>query len=257
MDRSTSTFTRWRDRNPLRELILWLLLIWTPVFYIYTNNRNEVLLPDSSLPIYSPPDDKKGSTPDQSAIRESSKKQRDIANFPANASGPSVKSSMRNESSHNVIKKETLKDGQDHDSAGKEKSNNELDADSQPEADNDSKDKTNSAEVRSLPHEDEFYSPNRPSIGSENPYLAMVQRRISNEWSAPSISQPMKAVVRFRLEKTGLVSMIEIEESSGNEYFDLAAKRAVMSVCSLPSFPAEIDEEYLSAHLRFSNESAR
>ncbi len=55
----------------------------------------------------------------------------------------------------------------------------------------------------------------------------------------------------------GLISKIEIEESSGNEHFDQAAIQAVMAADLLPSFPVEIEEEYLNTHLRFSNETAR
>src|ERR1051325_9567594 len=227
MDRNTNIFTWWRTPNPLRELLVWLVLIWTPVFYIYeVTNHTEVLLPDSSPSIHSPFGHKK-EPPEQKPTRESSKKQEDIANFPVNTA-TSVKSSMREGSSLDVIKKESVNDAQDHNSAGNEGSNDKLDGDSQPEVGDESKDNTNSAEVRSLAPEDEFLSANRLSKGPENPYLAMVQRRISNEWFAPSISQPMKAVVRFRLEKTGLISKIEIEESSGNEHFDQAAIPAVM-----------------------------
>ncbi len=68
---------------------------------------------------------------------------------------------------------------------------------------------------------------------------------------------PMKieAVVRFRLEKSGYVTEVEIEQSSGNEYFDLAAKRAVLAANPPPSFYEEMQEDYLYTHLRFSNET--
>src|SRR6185295_16484465 len=125
MDRNTNIFTWWRTPNPRRELLVWLVLIWTPVFYIYkVSNHTEVLLPDSSPPIPYPFDHKKDSPPEKKPTHDSSNKQEDTANFPVNPA-PSVKSSMRKESNLNVIKKETVNDAQDHNSARNEGSNDE------------------------------------------------------------------------------------------------------------------------------------
>ncbi|MER3422813.1 MAG: hypothetical protein C4293_05870, partial [Nitrospiraceae bacterium] len=49
----------------------------------------------------------------------------------------------------------------------------------------------------------------------------------------------------------GSIEDVTIEQTSGNEYYDLAGKRAVLSA-RLPEFPAEMPEPYLDAHFSFT-----
>ncbi len=94
------------------------------------------------------------------------------------------------------------------------------------------------------------------SIGpGSNRYLARVQQKISSLWTAPPVDVPEKAltvVVKFRLHRSGSVSNVIIEQSSGNEYYDLAGKRAVLSANPLPAFPPEMTDSYLDAHFSFT-----
>lgn len=88
-----------------------------------------------------------------------------------------------------------------------------------------------------------------------NAYLALVRQRISNSWNAPPMdltSQAYVVVVQFRLHKNGSVTGVAIEQSSGNEYYDLAGKRAVLSANPLPVFPADITDSYFDAHFTFT-----
>jgi len=88
-----------------------------------------------------------------------------------------------------------------------------------------------------------------------NAYLALVRQRISNSWNAPPMdltSQAYVVVVQFRLHKNGSVTGVAIEQSSGNEYYDLAGKRAVLSANPLPVFPADITDLYFDAHFTFT-----
>ncbi len=88
-----------------------------------------------------------------------------------------------------------------------------------------------------------------------NRYLARVQQKISSLWTAPPVDVPEKAltvVVKFRLHRSGLVSNVIIEQSSGNDYYDLAGKRAVLSANPLPAFPPEMTDSYLDAHFSFT-----
>ncbi len=88
-----------------------------------------------------------------------------------------------------------------------------------------------------------------------NAYLARVQQRISSFWSAPPVDvsgTSLAVVIRFRLHKDGSVSSVSIEQSSGNEYYDLAGKRAVLSAKPLPAFPPELKESYFDAHFSFA-----
>ncbi len=88
-----------------------------------------------------------------------------------------------------------------------------------------------------------------------NAYLALVRQRISNSWNAPPLdltSQAYVVVVQFRLHKNGTVTGVTIEQSSGNEYYDLAGKRAVLSANPLPVFPPDISDPYFDAHFTFT-----
>lgn len=88
-----------------------------------------------------------------------------------------------------------------------------------------------------------------------NAYLGLVRQRISNSWNAPPLdltSQAYVVVVQFRLHKNGTVTGVTIEQSSGNEYYDLAGKRAVLSANPLPVFPSGITDPYFDAHFTFT-----
>jgi len=88
-----------------------------------------------------------------------------------------------------------------------------------------------------------------------NAYLALVRRKISSMWSAPPVdvtAQVYTAIVRFRLNRDGSVSGVAVEQSSGNGYFDDAAKRAVRDANPLPNFPADLPDSYFDAHFTFT-----
>lgn len=88
-----------------------------------------------------------------------------------------------------------------------------------------------------------------------NAYLARVRQRISAVWSAPPVDvtvQVYSVIVKFRLHRNGTVSGVAIEQSSGNEYYDLAGKRAVINAEPLPGFPPELTESYFDAHFTFT-----
>ena len=88
-----------------------------------------------------------------------------------------------------------------------------------------------------------------------NAYLAQVRRKISSMWAAPPVdvtAQAYRVVVKFRLHRDGSVSGVAVEQSSGNEYFDLAGKRAVVTANPLPMFPADLAESYFDAHFTFT-----
>ena len=88
-----------------------------------------------------------------------------------------------------------------------------------------------------------------------NQYLARVQARISAFWTAPPVDISGKALtvtVRFRLERDGRVGTVIIEQSSGNDYYDMAAQRAVQSAIPLPPFPPDLTDSYFDAHFTFA-----
>lgn len=88
-----------------------------------------------------------------------------------------------------------------------------------------------------------------------NAYLGRVRQRISSFWNAPPVDAPGQGymvIVQFRLHRNGSVTGVAIEQSSGNEYYDLAGKRAVLSATPLPVFPPELTEAYFDAHFTFA-----
>lgn len=92
-------------------------------------------------------------------------------------------------------------------------------------------------------------------VPGANAYLARVRQRISSFWNAPPVDvtgQTYVVVVQFRLHRNGSVTGVAIERSSGNEYYDLAGKRAVLSAVPLPMFPPELTEPYFDAHFTFT-----
>ncbi|HKN85876.1 MAG TPA: TonB family protein [Nitrospiraceae bacterium] len=91
-------------------------------------------------------------------------------------------------------------------------------------------------------------------VAAGNPYIALVQRKISEHWSAPqvgAINDQFQVIVKFRLDKTGQVSGVVVERPSGNEYYDLAALRAIRTAI-LPSFPPDMTQAYFDAHFSFA-----
>lgn len=88
-----------------------------------------------------------------------------------------------------------------------------------------------------------------------NAYLGRVRQRISSFWNAPPVDaagQGYVVIVQFRLHRNGSVTGVAIEQSSGNEYYDLAGKRAVLSATPLPVFPPELTDPYFDAHFTFT-----
>ncbi len=86
-------------------------------------------------------------------------------------------------------------------------------------------------------------------------YLARIQNEISKKWIAPQVEAPegvIQVVIKFRLHRGGSVSHVEIEQTSGNEYYDLAGKRAVLSAHPLPPFPNELSHAFFDAHFSFT-----
>jgi TonB family protein len=91
-------------------------------------------------------------------------------------------------------------------------------------------------------------------------YLALVQQRIRGVWKAPALdftNRTYATVVRFRLHKNGSVSLVKIEQSSGNESYDAAGKQAVLSASPLPAFPPDLSHAYVDAHITLTAPSEK
>ncbi len=90
-----------------------------------------------------------------------------------------------------------------------------------------------------------------PSPG-KNRYLGMVEESIDRQWVAPPLlaSNPV-VVLKFRISRSGEISRVFIDESSGHSHYDAAAKRAVQAVNPLPPFPPDISDSFFDVRFRF------
>jgi TonB family protein len=87
-----------------------------------------------------------------------------------------------------------------------------------------------------------------------NPYWARVQSIISSHWEPPPVDmagQTYTMVVKFRLQRDGVIKDVVVQQSSGNAYFDLAGQRAVLRPRILPAFPAEMADGYKDVEMVF------
>jgi TonB family protein len=88
-----------------------------------------------------------------------------------------------------------------------------------------------------------------------NPYWALIQQKINSKWVAPPVDltqHSLQVVIRFKMDQSGKVSDVAVEQSSGNDYYDNAGKRAVLAADPLPPFPKEITQRQLSPKIFFT-----
>jgi colicin import membrane protein len=77
------------------------------------------------------------------------------------------------------------------------------------------------------------------------PYFSTLTNRIQMNWNPTQGVRGVKATVSFRVLRSGRVfGDVKIEQSSGNVYFDLAARRAILSSSPFPPMPDDFYKEY-------------
>lgn len=86
-------------------------------------------------------------------------------------------------------------------------------------------------------------------------YLNIIRNRIQEYWRPPQLSvgdsQNQQAMVVFKIARSGRVTQIRVEQSSGNFLFDQAAQRSLYEVASFPPLPDEYGGQELIVHLEF------
>ncbi|MCX7918636.1 MAG: TonB family protein [bacterium] len=85
-------------------------------------------------------------------------------------------------------------------------------------------------------------------------YLVAVQNKISENWQPPAratASRESKTVVFFQIQRTGRITNIQVEQSSGSIQLDAAAVRAVQLADPLPPLPQGFQSEVLRIHFGF------
>lgn len=86
-------------------------------------------------------------------------------------------------------------------------------------------------------------------------YLALVQQKIAKEWEPPAgtptgEASPL-ATLRFRIDRQGLVSGVQVEEASASALYDRSAHDALLRAQPLQPLPATYQGRWLTVHLRF------
>ena len=94
------------------------------------------------------------------------------------------------------------------------------------------------------------------SSSEGNAYWGRVWSKIDREWIAPQVDirsgRPLRVILTFRIERQGGVRNLAIEQSSGNEYYDVAAKRAVLNATPLPPFASDMPEPFYDIQFQFT-----
>jgi periplasmic protein TonB len=81
-------------------------------------------------------------------------------------------------------------------------------------------------------------------------YIVQMRQLIHRNWDSNqgAIGSP---VVKFTIRRDGVLTQIELEQSSGQQLLDIAARRAVINTRQLPPLPREFTGEHLTVHLTF------
>jgi TonB family protein len=76
------------------------------------------------------------------------------------------------------------------------------------------------------------------------PYLLIVRDKVERNWNPPPGAKGAKVKVTFRVLRSGRVGEANLQESSGNFYFDQAAMRAILASSPFPPLPEGFFKDY-------------
>jgi protein TonB len=82
-------------------------------------------------------------------------------------------------------------------------------------------------------------------------YVQQLVSLIGANWFRPDVPDGAVCTVAFRIQRSGQVTDVKIEASSGVSYYDRAAVRAIDAANPLPPLPNDYRNEQLGVHLRF------
>ena len=91
-------------------------------------------------------------------------------------------------------------------------------------------------------------------MAGSSSYWARVQSIISSQWEPPPVDmagQTYQVIVKFRLQRDGMIKDVVVKQTSGNTYFDMAGQRAVLRPRVLPAFPADMTDGYKDIEMVF------
>jgi len=76
------------------------------------------------------------------------------------------------------------------------------------------------------------------------PYLLIVRDKVERNWNPPPGAKGARVKVTFRVLRSGRVGEANLQESSGNFYFDQAAMRAILASSPFPPLPEGFFKDY-------------
>jgi TonB family protein len=82
-------------------------------------------------------------------------------------------------------------------------------------------------------------------------YVEQLLSLIGANWFKPESDEGATCVVSFRIVRSGQVTDVKVDSSSGVSYYDRAAARAVYAANPLPPLPPDYRNESLGVHLKF------
>lgn len=83
-------------------------------------------------------------------------------------------------------------------------------------------------------------------------YITTLRTRLFESWQSQDVtSKNLKAVVRFRILRNGVIDKIQIDKTSGNRLFDQSVVMAVSEIKQLGPLPDDFFEDYLTVYVEF------
>jgi len=82
-------------------------------------------------------------------------------------------------------------------------------------------------------------------------YVEQLLSLIGANWFKPESAEGTSCVVSFRVQRSGQVTDVKVDSTSGVSYYDRAAARAVYAANPLPPLPPDYRNDSLGVHLKF------
>ena len=84
-------------------------------------------------------------------------------------------------------------------------------------------------------------------------YIIDMVARIKEHWN-PQVQGTGSNIMKFTIRRSGEISDIELEKTSGIFTLDQASQRALLITAKLPPLPAAFPDDHLPVHLTFEYE---
>jgi len=85
-------------------------------------------------------------------------------------------------------------------------------------------------------------------------YISLLKSRIEENWKFKNIIGELSTLISFRIYRSGKITNLKIEKSSGYAPYDRSAVLAVKSTKDIPPFPEEIKQSYFDVIIEFKKE---